>query len=283
MRKRLISIILTILFVFCSLPVFSSARSMGDVDNDNKITAADARLTLRCSVRLEKFSKQQTSAADMDGDGKITAGDARIILRLSVGLPEENVSSNEYEILRSGNFYIEGEMSAEGAAYEKMAMAHYGDSSYMYSEFNGTGLGMLMDGDELYFIYPEKKAALHLSDVVLTMIGLSPEEYSSENIDFSSMPEFGKLKKERTETFRNISCTVYSYPENGGFSEVYMNGTKLIRYLYRDADGRIISDMIVNSLSASVPAEYRSIPSDYKLYKGITGFVSFMGLLENVV
>ena len=283
MGKRLISIMLTLLFIFCSLPVFSSARSRGDVDNDKKITAADARLTLRRSVGLEKFSKQQTSIADMDSDGKITAGDARRILRLSVGLPEENVSSNEYEILRSGNFYIEGLMSADGVSYETMTMAISGDISYTYSDFGGIGFGMLVDGDELYFIYPEKKSALHLSDAVLTMAGLSPEDYSSENIDFSSMPEFGKLKKERTETFRNISCTVYSYPENGGISEVYMDGNKLIRAIDRDADGRIRSDIIVNTLSASVPEEYKSIPSDYRLYKGMTGLMSFMSLLENVV
>ncbi len=61
---------------------------IGDVDSDGKVTAADARLSLRCSVGLENYSKssKQFSACDADSDGKVTASDARKILRFSVGL-----------------------------------------------------------------------------------------------------------------------------------------------------------------------------------------------------
>lgn len=61
---------------------------IGDVDNDGKVSAADARLALRCSVGLEKYgeSSKQFSACDADSDGKVTASDARKILRFSVGL-----------------------------------------------------------------------------------------------------------------------------------------------------------------------------------------------------
>lgn len=55
----------------------------GDVDNDGKITANDARLVLRAAVNLEKVVKYY---ADIDVDGRITASDARIVLRKSVGL-----------------------------------------------------------------------------------------------------------------------------------------------------------------------------------------------------
>lgn len=58
----------------------------GDIDGNGKITAADARLVLRASVGLEKFSTAQTTAGDIDKNKKITAADARLILRASVGL-----------------------------------------------------------------------------------------------------------------------------------------------------------------------------------------------------
>ena len=50
--------------------------------------AADARLALRASVRLEPLDGDLFGfpAADMDGDGEISAADARAILRASVGL-----------------------------------------------------------------------------------------------------------------------------------------------------------------------------------------------------
>lgn len=60
--------------------------SLGDVDDDGKITAADARLALRMSVNLEKPTEDQKMAADIDGNGSVTAADARIILRISVNL-----------------------------------------------------------------------------------------------------------------------------------------------------------------------------------------------------
>lgn len=62
---------------------------LGDVDGNGKIAAADARLTLRYSVKLETFTDIQKKAAEVDGKAEsITAADARIILRASVGLEE---------------------------------------------------------------------------------------------------------------------------------------------------------------------------------------------------
>lgn len=58
----------------------------GDVDGNGKITAADARLALRISAKLEKATEYQTRIADMDKNNKITAADARKILRISAKL-----------------------------------------------------------------------------------------------------------------------------------------------------------------------------------------------------
>lgn len=58
---------------------------MQDVNCDAKITAADARLALRHSARLEKLDDIQFKAADVNEDGKVTAADARLILRKPIG------------------------------------------------------------------------------------------------------------------------------------------------------------------------------------------------------
>ncbi len=60
--------------------------SLGDIDDDGTISAADARLVLRMSVNLEIPSADQEAAADIDGDGNISAADARLVLRISVNL-----------------------------------------------------------------------------------------------------------------------------------------------------------------------------------------------------
>ena len=58
----------------------------GDVNNDGKVTAADARLVLRAAAGLEKLRGQSLLNADADRDGKITSADAREVLRESAGL-----------------------------------------------------------------------------------------------------------------------------------------------------------------------------------------------------
>lgn len=74
----------------CSVCSFKNEQKgmMGDLDEDKKITAADARLVLRASVGLESFKEKEITLADIDKDKRITAADARLILRASVGLED---------------------------------------------------------------------------------------------------------------------------------------------------------------------------------------------------
>lgn len=64
----------------------SSKEKYADIDSDGKVTAADARLTLRAAVGLDKLNDTEKSAADLDFDGKVTAADARLVLRVAVKL-----------------------------------------------------------------------------------------------------------------------------------------------------------------------------------------------------
>ena len=61
---------------------------MGDIDSDDSVTTADARLALRAAVGLEQLTASQKLRADVDSDSKITAADARAILRAAVELEE---------------------------------------------------------------------------------------------------------------------------------------------------------------------------------------------------
>ena len=92
--KRKISITLLTILILTFLSVTAFAYTIGDINGDSKINAADARLALRYSARLEEFSEEQLDAADVDKSGKVTASDARKILRFSAGL--EKGFSNEY-------------------------------------------------------------------------------------------------------------------------------------------------------------------------------------------
>ena len=58
----------------------------GDVDLNGKVTAADARLALRKSAKLEDLSSDQFRNADVNGDSMVSSTDARLILRYAAGL-----------------------------------------------------------------------------------------------------------------------------------------------------------------------------------------------------
>ena len=83
-----ISILLVLVMMLSLLVLPASAYRIGDIDGDGSISAIDARLALRMSVGLEKYTKgsDKELAADADHDGEVTAMDARSILRASVNL-----------------------------------------------------------------------------------------------------------------------------------------------------------------------------------------------------
>ena len=64
----------------------SLAITPGNLDSIQKITAADARLALRISAKLENENKFSILLGDLNRDGNVTAADARIILRTSAHL-----------------------------------------------------------------------------------------------------------------------------------------------------------------------------------------------------
>lgn len=84
MRKKIFSVLLA-LSVFAALALCASAETflVGDANGDGKISAADARIVLRVSAKIETFNENQTAVCDTNGDGKISASDARKILRMS--------------------------------------------------------------------------------------------------------------------------------------------------------------------------------------------------------
>ena len=83
-KKILITILAVIMLTIFSVTAF--AFSMGDVNGDGVVKAADARLALRYSAKLEDLSEEQLKAADVDKSGIVNASDARTILRVSAKL-----------------------------------------------------------------------------------------------------------------------------------------------------------------------------------------------------
>lgn len=64
----------------------TSTDKIPDLNGNSKVDAADARLILRASAKLETLSTSQKKVADVNSDGNITASDARTVLRMAAKL-----------------------------------------------------------------------------------------------------------------------------------------------------------------------------------------------------
>lgn len=85
--KKIISLILVAVMV-ASLSVVAFAAKLGDVNEDGKVTAADALYVLQYSAELRTLTEAQKKRADYNKDGKVSAIDARKILQVVAGLIE---------------------------------------------------------------------------------------------------------------------------------------------------------------------------------------------------
>ncbi len=102
-----------------------------DVNGDGKLAAADARLVLRCSAKLETLSESQIKKADANNDGFITASDARGILRLSAKLPMEEESTAKPEPTTQKQDPAAAKPGSNGkieAGYEEVKMSKGGSA-----------------------------------------------------------------------------------------------------------------------------------------------------------
>lgn len=105
--KSVVAILLVVAMLAVYAPLASAVNlkpemkgepGTGDMNNDGKVLADDARLALRHAAKIQTFSSSSDAfkAGDIDKDGKITAMDARQILRYAAGLDSHPDADIDY-------------------------------------------------------------------------------------------------------------------------------------------------------------------------------------------
>lgn len=104
--KKVLSIVLSLVLIVLSLScVAMAAVTMpGDVNEDGKVAATDARMILQVVAGLMKESdlKNQDNA-DLNGDNQLKASDARMILQMVAGLQDSPSASSKADIAKLFN------------------------------------------------------------------------------------------------------------------------------------------------------------------------------------
>lgn len=234
-------------------------------------TASDGTVTEAPSYNQSEAPSQQTPSQQTPSSAP------------SQGSSQSAPAGSEYEIIRSGNFYIKGYMIENNGVKSPLEMAVTPDSVYMLSEFSeNVDIGMLVKDEKMYMIYPKEKMYLEMNDAIMSMAGLSVEDMvGSQAVDFTSFKPLTEAYNVIDETVNGVPCRVYSIKDDDGEVRVYLSGNKLVRFASYSPEGQFLTATEVDSISSSVPSEKSAPPSGYKKYKGMTGMFSFMAALES--
>ena len=232
--KKIISILLVVLI--CIAPVSVSAQTplfdatqtmMGDANNDKKVNAADARLVLRVSSRLESADKVSLYNADTNADGKINAADARTVLRVSARLSEFVYGFDGkgtpcvINVLRNNKYSLDLTYKDESSAdVLTISLAKDGDNIFMTSSDMGfdmgdmgfSSCGIMINDNKIYAILGNGKndIAMFVPDNMCDELGMSKDELSeiTDMID-SLIPE--NINTATPITVNNETVYRYTY------------------------------------------------------------------------
>ena len=116
-KKMLFGMMIALCCMLLFCVQVSGAVLVGDVDGNGRLTAADARKTLRAAVGLETFlpGSPEFTAADTNGNGKLEASDARRVLRGVVAL--DKLPEDPAEVLVGGDTV---DPAADWGAYDAL-------------------------------------------------------------------------------------------------------------------------------------------------------------------
>ncbi len=191
---------------------------MGDIDMDNKVSAADARKALRYSVGLEEIPLEAVMYANPDFDNKISAADARIILRTAVGLEKQTAHNFEVTLTDS-------ESCEEGGTYRFHCTVT--EKSFTLDIKNG---GHILSKADCFL------------PVCCTVCGETIEEATGHSYDTDGICTICGITKEETEKireellplFENITFSdseAYEAAEKGDLKGYFKNITESVLLL----------------------------------------------------
>ena len=282
--KKFLSLFLAAVLATSVFGLAAFAARNGDLDSDNRVTAADARTILRAAVGLDKLNATQQSYADLDMDGKVTASDARLALRISVGL-ERTVNQfcqNEYEVLRSGNYYAEFTFFSDNVSQKFTSavtpITRY--NSFVFTDEEGLlsdakadlFLTLLYAEDGgLYLIDHEKKLYGDWDSLLEFMSSAGDEELDREEFITDFFPQFfsflrplSEAESVGTESMGGRPCKAYTFRDETGSYKAYLDGKTLVSIMVYDTKGNLINAFGFSNVDFNVPVQYCTIPSDYE-------------------
>ena len=287
MKKMYLAIFLIVLvaFVFAGCLSFSGSLTTGMTTEEYDETVSDDPVYLPDATTSAYTDPSQTGTEEQSSQAEQTTGASQTgVENTTASQGNQDISvpaGNEFDILKSGNFYMVGTMIDQTGVPAPLEMAITPSSIYMSSSMDGIDIGILLvDGKQMYMLYPGKKAYLEMTDSIMEMTGMNIEEFSeSATVDFSNFGSLTDADSVTEEVLNGRKCQVYTVNSDNEVKKIYLDGKKLVRFASYTTSGKLLSASDITSITGNVPADKCAPPANYKGYKGMIGMASFMTML----
>jgi hypothetical protein len=193
-----------------------------------------------------------------------------------------NTGKTQYDILRSGKFYLDGSMYADGET-NPITLAVGDDLVYMQATMDGATMGLLVADKKTYLLNPVQKTYCEFGSMMSSLLqqaGMMSEDEIMEFIDnmgFTKMEDLDKADVTTTGTIGSTACDVYIFNKSDGTkTRVYMNGDRLMALETVDASGVVDSATYITTLTDNVPT---LPPKDYSKQN----VISFISSMEDIL
>ena len=189
--------------------------------------------------------------------------------------PQAEPAFTEYDIYRSGRFYIKGSVTGENGETNPMELAVTDGSIYMLTTASGVQMGVMIGGGKTYLVSPEHKMYIEMSGMVMSVLGMDSKKLAApDNFNFSEMRPLSEADTVTQTELNGEECTEYVFGTAGGKRTcVYLNGTRLLQTdMYDEAD-TLHNRMTFETVSAEVPSD-RIAPPTYYQKAGLLKFMS---------
>ena len=192
-------------------------------------------------------------------------------------------TSNQYDILRSGHFYMDGTMYADGEN-NPVTLGVSDEVLYMQASMDGMTMGLLVKDKKTYLLNPPTKTYCEFGSVlsgVLKKAGMPNEDEIKEFVNsmgFSEMEDLSAADSVTTGTIGSTACDVYVFnKDDGGKTRVYLNGDRLMAFEKVDADGNVTSATYITTLTSEIPT---LPPQDYTKQNALSFVMSMEEMMS---
>lgn len=247
--------------VFILIPFARTARNLSEkyAEQEPAVTRQNTPQTTETTVSAQPETTQPAQTTE-------PASEASAAL-----------TQTEYDIYRSGTFYVTGSVTDSSGATNPMEMAVTEDSIYMLTSVSDVKMGVMIGGGKTYLVSPENRAYIELSGAVMSMLGMDSSKLAApSNFNFSDMPELSAAENVTETELSGTTCRKYEFTaQTGKKTCVYMAGARLLQIDILAEDGTLVNRMAFDSVSGEIPSD-RIAPPTYYEKKGLLAFISMM-------